>query len=321
MDSFVVSKRVSSQSGILLLFVVTGIAPALAGSELVFDAPSLVAKFQEQRQSLPPYALRVETTSAWWSERERGAGMYVHQLRFDGLRLDDIMERYNCPEDAKPVYTGSTRGIWDGRRYICKQELKTMRGEDTPLSAFFSSKKERPGQLISSPYAGGFLAGYLGESTHICDILKQATTVALRPAMEDVNDHPCYVLMAETKGGRYTLWLDAARGFNLRRAVIEKTDMGPSPLKIVIDDVTIAEIDGRWIAVSGTFATSNQRFTSKRTDVKLNPDFEAMKAFVVDGIPNGTRMVCTDSQEKGVVYVWMNGRIVTTTDNRPLDPQ
>jgi hypothetical protein len=84
---------------------------------------------------------------------------------------------------------------------------------------------------------------------------------------------------------------------------------------VSLDDVEIARIGEYWFVVAGTRArayegsSDHQTFKSRRTDVVCNPDFEAIGAFKMDGIPDGTR--ATDEDAPGIAHVWSKGRVVT----------
>jgi hypothetical protein len=276
------------------------------------DASSLLARLVKQRASLPPYVLQVETQTSWRAGKEEGAEVHVDQVRWDGTRVDVIGSRCLVDGEAR-VFAGSTRGLWDGRQFLFRQKLQSRSGEETSLEAGFSSDKARAVRLISSFYGGGFLAGYLDPEVHICERLKKASNMSLRSATEDVKGNPCYVLTANVEGTRYTLWIDPEKGFNLRRAVVEGADPAAGPVTRRLEDIEILKVDGFWIPVSGvyitTFKTGGQKFASRRTGITLNPDFEKMKAFQMDEIPNGTPMVNLDNP--GRRYLWKDGQVVT----------
>jgi len=54
----------------------------------------------------------------------------------------------------------------------------------------------------------------------------------------------------------------------------------------------------------------------KRTNIDLNPDFEAIGAFVPD-FPEGTRVYLEDAP--GIRYIWQNGKLVPHVDQSFLD--
>jgi hypothetical protein len=283
-----------------------------AQAQTVPDGPALLGELMKQRASLPPHALSTETQANWESGQQGGGELCICQTRQDGTRIDVIMDQYGIDGETR-VPRGTTRIIWDGQQYIARWKLNTLSGEETPLQAGFASNKARAEQVISSPFNGGFLAGYLDSGVHICDQLKKASGVLVRPERENAKGHACYVLTADAEGTHYTLWIDPNNGFTIRQAVIERIHPIAGPITTRLDDVEIRKVNDRWIPVAGMYAVtatkSRQTFKSRRTNIALNPDFEAMQAFRMDQIPNGTRVINLDAPR--VYYMWKDGKVVT----------
>lgn len=291
----------------------------LAQSHGTPDGSAILDEMTKQQTSLPPYAFQTETQADWKSPAGQGATVSVYQMRSDGDRTDIVRSRYQLEGETR-IFMGVTRALWDGNQYLLRWKLNTLFGEETPLRAAFSSKRERVVEIARSAFNGGFLAGYLDVDVHICDQLKKAPNIFVRPNMEDVKGSWCYVLTADIEGKDYTLWIDPEKGFNIRQAVIEETDPTAAPAVRRLEDVEIRKVNDLWIPVSGmltiTSGKATQTFRSQRPDIVFNPDFEEMQAFRMDQIPDGMPIINLDVPAQS--HVWKGGKIVP--DIGSVDP-
>jgi hypothetical protein len=191
---------------------------------------------------------------------------------------------------------------------------------------------------------------FSGDLKSVTAILKEADSVRLRETMEPVGGSLCHVIEASGKNGRYTVWVDPEHGYNISRASVRKTAgdiafgerMGPKDPPVLIpgttdvrpefinysfdlDNVRFEEIDGAWVPMEADFDVmieyENHEITKekrhhKRLSVELDPDFEAMGAFVAD-LPDGVPIVFPEFP--GVRYMWQDGRAVPKIDKFVLD--
>lgn len=179
--------------------------------------------------------------------------------------------------------------------------------------------------------SGDFLEGAfsVGNGTdHIADALAGAKD--LQVSSDQIGDVPCYMLKGTLPPyGRVTAWIAPDKGFTAMKYVIQKdstdliapgrplADIGLSSWTITVDTTDLAEIDGVFVPVGGRYthesirATGEVKTTSvrvKRSNVQLDPDFEAMGAFQID-LPEGTPIHLAEAP--GIRYIWSNGQIVT----------
>ncbi len=187
----------------------------------------------------------------------------------------------------------------------------------------------------------------------IPEILREATNMRLRDTEENIDGHDTYVLEAETKYGKHTLWIDSDAGFNPRRITVQKKigdlygklpiGASPPPLEGGVSSsspwlATIkwkVEVDIQIENISGVFAPvtakvrqyreyENGQFIEANSNVKreaidFDPDFEAMGAFAIDA-PNGTRVTYDDARAMmGVKYEWFNGKVRARVDDTFLE--
>jgi hypothetical protein len=250
------------------------------------------------------------------------------------------------------VENGTTRAfLWDGKSWFEYRKEKNTFGK-----LFVASRDQTKAEMISLGYGGAPLIGvFLGDLEPVESVLRRAKTVSLRERQEQVEGSNCYVLEATTDHGQYTLWIDPQHGYNIARAETVKRgedlawgkpvgwvgdpsgpnwEKGPpdreKEIRFALSNVCFDQKDGVWVPVEATYEqtllyvdgkTSTGKTHYKRTSLRLNPDFEAERAFVPD-IPNGTRTWIVEAP--GISYEWRDGKpqtIVDETFQQDLDTQ
>ncbi len=200
------------------------------------------------------------------------------------------------------------------------------------------------------------LDGYVGgnKSFLLPDVMRAGSALRVREDMELVDGHETYVLEADTKYGKHIVWLDPEYGFNPRRIVIQKSGddlFDDKPLSTPLPDRRAGEaniathsVDSPRLSVDTTldsvkierigdvFVLTEARITTvesfpnntsakrvcvfRRSEIDLEPDFDAMGAFVMDA-PNGTpvRFLDRPSPTGGVDVRWRDGKIDAYVDD------
>ena len=91
-----------------------------------------------------------------------------------------------------------------------------------------------------------------------------------------------------------------------------------STIYSIVKNIRFDKIDGLWVpmeadfetlrthSIKGDFANTTTKYV--RTEIHLNPDFDALRSFKLDEVPNGTRAYVIG--ERGKVYKWIDGQIV-----------
>ena len=235
---------------------------------------------------------------------------------------------------SKP-YSSKRRVIWDGDKYI----------EYTERSKWvLISKRKQRRDAYTGAIRGNFLDGtFPGDRKPIETILGTASKINLRSQMENINGTNCYVIEASTPHGEYSIWIDPEHGYNIAKAEVYKTGddiLGGEPISkhkipkylpgfrgemfartaeyfLSIDNVEFKKVGTVWLPISGTCQRTDKYVNGrvetvkknyKRTHIDLNPDFEAVGAFVPD-IPDGTSVSLEDAGGQGK-YIWQNGQPV-----------
>ena len=239
--------------------------------------------------------------------------------------------------------TYATRRIWTGEQLQSRQQyLGSGIAEEQKIEAWGSFKNDTKNILIS-PYNGGYVSGFMiGDKEHVCNILKQSGVSTLYGKTEAIGNSACYVVEGKTQSGTYKIWIDPNRGFNVRKAIVNKKigdlhynkpiTAGNSDKKVMVEcemsmsDVEVEKVGDYYIPISANLifkekysdgTTAHTNWSSKRSKIQLNPNFEEMGAFVMDGIPEGTRIIV--HEHPGLEYIWADGRFHLRVDRDAIN--
>jgi hypothetical protein len=171
----------------------------------------------------------------------------------------------------------------------------------------------------------------------IPDIAEKADTMVVHPQAEVVDGHETLVLEVDGDYGKHTIWIDPACGYCPRRLVVVKKPgdlwgttkvgedtipRGPSARSVLqrhelrVDSVVLEKIGDVYVAVSGIitdeleFANGEKasiKSVFRREEITTKPDFEAVYAEFLQGIPDGVPLSFMDDVRKGIRYEWYHG--------------
>ncbi len=318
-------------STIWLFFFWTALVVQAGIIQAAITPRELLNKSTENQEIIPPYAMHTESRVKYSSDE---TGLLVYDQRWDGDRIDVAYKRYSVTRDKKRMEYDK-RGIWTGKQFQWRQQYAPPgQKEHDPVYAAGSIHNTRAKHLMTAPQSGAFLSGILvGDSRHVSSVLEESDELILQEQMETVRDNLCYVIEGQTPNGYYKVWIDPAHGFNVRKAVIKKESNDlyfgePIPsgstkenvfvgCNIKLDNINIEKIGDYYVPVSGTLVntlkysdgkTKQTRWTSERSNIQFNPDFESIGAFVMDGIPDGTSIYMEGMP--GLRYVWSNAGFI-----------
>jgi len=189
---------------------------------------------------------------------------------------------------------------------------------------------------------GGIITeGYLF-AERLPDIFRSSPSLRVRNDREDIDGHLTYVLESQSDYGDISIWLDPNSSFHPRRIELHKSgddilDGQPlassrpnrklfprEPLQEysnVVESVKIEEINGisvmteaniteSWAFSSGQVVRISYDF--KLSKIDMNPDFNALKAFVDIKVPDGTPVY--DQDYPGINFMVVGGKIVPADD-------
>jgi hypothetical protein len=287
------------------------------------------------------YTCRVET------EERYGVPLYnidgetiVSTQSWDGARFDGMVVNSRIVGATTKPYRTS-RGIWDGKQYIIRSDNPEV---PSPPSVEVTTEHEIVDRLslaasrldIDGCYRGRPLAAILRDSGK-----------AKFVGAETVGADLCTVIEGKTANGYIKIWLDQQKGLRCAKAIVHLGAgdiVGARGDKLPDKASSIAQIDvategisfrtfGKYLLPESGTITETTRFTDgrsdfrmtttqKRIDVRVDPNFESEKAFVMDGIPNGTPVdIHYDGarMDDPFHYVWRDGRIVKDDDAATTD--
>jgi hypothetical protein len=217
--------------------------------------------------------------------------------------------------------------LWDGKSSF--SYARSPRNDSGTL--IINNKPEAKNDFTIARSNVSTMMGWLAGNTERIDkILRRANGVYIRQKMDKVGNSECYVIEADIKDGKYTIWIDPAHGYNIARAEIRKTkgDLAfGKPLGAgfsISQSYKVArfeQVDGIWLPME-TYSQGESKWpgghfskgkgNSKITLAVLNPDHQALGSFVLDEVPNGATVYIEGHKStKGLIkYTWLDGKVV-----------
>ena len=340
----------------LMVFLVGfGVVCALAGGgkgaekESRARALELVDKYAQALDSTLSFIEHHEKTTKFSyrvaGRQDEGTSLERGQFRYDDQRF--YLQAYQWGDfgnkDLSKDTPHYTCNISDGRKKILYQNHRQLNTPDRSGSAA-RLPNPRPEQkvVLSKHFGVSYIVGYIGSNERLDSILRKADSISVRKTTENVRGSECFVLDADTKYGRYTVWFDPEHGFHpskaRRRAKEGEYTHAHLMLKgettfTYLDTISFEKVDGIWVpmeanagcdrvAVGGDFVKDDYHY--KRTDIILNPDHDKLGSFADPifedpnndpELVNGTRVRLKDPE---IEYTWQDGKLVDK-DGREVD--
>jgi len=316
-------------AGFILLSIACGLVRAQDP-----NAAEVLGHYKESLSWLQSVSMKVDVIMQLDPNREgqhfpRSEAHFVH--RRDGSRCEWIGEGMALDDKGKIIVESHSliKSIFTGEK--CIQVSGPPEGLGLPFGAFIRSSnfEDEQKSQFEDPRLAGPLNGNIFGNSHkgVAELLSVANDFALRSGMETINGVSCYVLEGTTNYGRVTAWIAPEKGHNALKWVIDKkpTDFfnetrrsdkwpGSGRWTATLDSVEVQNIGGVFVISGGVFThiteykgkTTVSLNKCKRTEIDLNPDFEALGAFKLN-LPDGTRVHI--KEYPGVRYKWQNGKI------------
>jgi hypothetical protein len=276
----------------------------------------LLDKYAETQDKLKSVIIKsedlVESRGTNGRRRTGGRGSVLTELRLDAERMRLRHDGYKtlsagrAPRDESR-YSSVTYDGSNCFQYRGGDEITIYRDPDRALSYASSA--------MGVGYFGKEVMGYFyGDDwpdERVDSILRKAKRISVRDRMERVGRSRCYVIDAISKRGRYTLWIDPQRGYNIAKAQVLRgardcdSAFGDrwrgkiQSMSASVRDVRFKSIQGVWVPVEADVerrsentkgSVSHRKTRHKRTDVILNPDHQALGSFYPDDVPCGTKL-------------------------------
>jgi len=236
------------------------------------------------------------------------------------------------------------KGEHNGEDYSINTQFKRIVGDDFFLKYSYTkrdSEEEREAVMGSDVKEtlfllqarepdGGFLQGRMegiGSAPKMVDVMSDSDSLKII-GQETLSGTSCYILGAQTKYGTFTVWIAPEKGYNALKYIVRKSgldilhddirveDQGITECVDVVDSIDVQEIDGVFVPISGELtgkAKAGQEWEetthieAKRSEIVLNPDFEALGAFEIS-FPEGTEV--THQDIPGLRFRWTKGKFV-----------
>ena len=287
------------------------------------------------------YSMNVRLTGPIPTRADNEKFYHLWEGRSDGKRVTIRAHMWGNPSVAggyipksKPSYRSHT---WDGQQF-----WGYSRGGDSAGIAKINKKQDewRRKSLIGG-HGGSWALGYFGVSEEPAGIvLREARSISVRDETEKINGVDCFVIDADTKCGKYKVWIDPEHGYNIAKAQVELRegknylfhgrpfDTAGAKLSFSMENVRFEKIDDVWIPVeadtrfhrlfhSGKSYFSESKAHLKITDIILNPDHDALGSFLPDDIKNGARVRIVGVE--GIAYRWQDGELIPNIDEAVID--
>ena len=286
----------------------------------------LLTKYQASQNRLRSFIAKGESTleiagkSGETSRMEKTAS----EFRCAGSRVNYRVGSLN--DEISPCKVCYESFVWDGKSFIEYQQNSDPDKSRAFVSRYDSDKNKR----IAKEYKGAVLMGVCGCDYERIDlILSKARSISLHDKTDTIGGSECYVIEANTKRGKYKVWIDPDHGYNIARIEVQRNKRNlinyMEPLKakmsFSLKNVRFEKIDDVWVPMEANIQQTEDngnkitRWHHKRIEFVLNPDHNTLKSFVPDDIPDGTMVKLAGDSKK---YEWRKGRPVASVAPRRL---
>ncbi|UCG48488.1 MAG: hypothetical protein JSU94_01680 [Phycisphaerales bacterium] len=305
--------------------------PMYAGSVCVgqmtdpaFTVKSLLEAMLRAESERPPVAMDLNIQRHTPRDPCGVVHRYSSKYITDGTRFDVTVEQHEYDLGAsKETLVMNKRAVWDGQMYASR-ENSTILGVSTYVAGTGKYGKVPPirQNKWAAPWADAIP---IGDYVSVAQLLASSANAVLAPKMENIDGFATYVLESRNKRGLYRVWVDPENGFVPRKITVrrEKNDLhrdGPlrgGTVEIEISGVQIEKVGGHYVVTKSTVnervlfrerLIESQTLDVKRENIEWNPDFEKMGAFVIDGIPEGAKVLNFDFPD--LPHIWADGRAI-----------
>ena len=287
----------------------------------------LLAKYKLSQQQMQSFTAKAETAIADTGSVSKTSTIKEKcDFACDGKRVSHRSYVYTGKADERKQQQ-DTSFVWDGKHLI--QYRKGQAGQGGQV--YIAMNDARKNEIISTQYKGAALLGFCsGDYERIDSILGRTKSISVRKGTVKQGQSICYIIDAITERGNYSVWLDAAHGYNIAEIqvlrkpgdVIRNAGHAKTDMRFSLSNVRFENIKGTWFPAEADIEMSednNSRSTKwhhKRTEILLNPDHEKLGSFSADDIPDGTSVIV--SGHYGDKVKWQNGKVLTE-DGKNVD--
>jgi len=296
----------------------------------------LLDRFTETQEKLQSFIIKTQVETKGIVDlpgkpQQKMTRKMISEFRFEE---DRSSVRFHTFRDNGRYYKSR---LWDGHwRY------EHVRGKGKPGRVVITRGRndEREKQRFSrGSLIGKTMGYYFGDDERIDTILRKAIkrgeSVSVQEKPERIRGSNCYVIKALTKRGRFSIWLDPEKDYNIVKAISEKGKgdlfYNSPPLKegeysYSIHSVQYKKIGDTWLPQKTEMQTKKKGWGGNYfesvvkcnfTQITLNPDHDSLGSFVPDDIMNGATVYIEGIPYK-IKYTWQDGKVVDE-DGREVD--
>jgi len=235
--------------------------------------------------------------------------MWLYEFGYDGSRYIERQHYWGNISSARK-FIPKERGpynsqLWDGDMYF-----DYVASVDTPGRLSIYKQINYLPKNMKTIHSGttrwgpgiGLIRGFWYDLERIDFTLGKSRKLSIRDKKEKIRGVDCYVIDAEFQKNKYTLWIDPEHGYNIAQAQgkLIQSQGKKYNVAIALQQVHFRKIDDVWIIEEGVVKRlqkfKNNDFTNetrhcKLTEMMLNPDHDALGAFVPDDIKNGAKVM------------------------------
>jgi len=335
---------------VIAMLICAGFVPVCLGKTALSKgklkhptALELLDKYAETQNKVQSFIAETVSLGETVSSNPEYKGKKRYSRTFSEIRSDGEREyaliytwiNISSPGEVKSKDEASSclSNLWDGKSflsYLRDEQMISDLGEVIINRSPKNSPRRRRDAAMGYFY-GDDIRLY-GDCIRVDFILRKADTISVRDKTEHISGSECYVIDAETKRGKYTLWIDPKHGYNLAKAEIRRQEgdlFRGQPIRKAtsssfLENVRFEKVDGVWVPMEwDNKLTANwpdnylRSVHNKRTAITLNPDHEALGSFVPDDIKNGAKVYIAPLMS--IHYTWQDGKVVDKEGNVVLD--
>jgi hypothetical protein len=300
------------------------------------SAQEMLDKLRAAQDRLKSYILQYETSTTFSDGPSMFTSYSAGEMRFDGRHVADRRRvwGYLNPRlersQEKPAY--ASRLVDEKFLYSYQRGMPSGADAGTLSLHDAPALKASLPDLADSPLAVHL---YIGRDSgkRIDARLREASVIRVRDKLEPAGSDalPCYVLEADTRHGRYTVWLDPAHDHQPAKAVrqcrfghLRPNDQPYDQRETILgtlDNVRFEKLAGLWVPMEFTNSIDETNAMGERsrqtnhfraTRVTLDPNHIALKSFIPDDIADGAVVTDGHGQKQGI---WRAGRVVDAKGN------
>lgn len=272
------------------------------------NASELLERYTQTQNKLRSFIAKGESKTAIEKENFRASEDSNSVFALDGNCLSHRCNYYDGIVTTKEKQ-GYRSLLYDGSKFYEFSHLGRLQN----ATLFIKKSDRQKFEKISTEYKGAALLGYCyGDSERIDNILQNAETISLKDEMENINDSNCLVIEAVTKHGEYTVWLAPDYDYNIAKITLQRNGSAKAQ-SFTCENVRFEKIGDIWVPMEADMQYTDSigrtvKWHHKRTELKLNPDFDRLNAFVPKNIPEGTKVVLPGVSLD--YYTWQDGKVI-----------